>query len=302
VVVDVDEEELKKYANDGYSTLHMDLADFPSMVERLPRPQPTAEWMNYVDEMRSRYKGQEVSTAARRLNSLSPYEVIRRVNEVIDEDAIVAADTGACVCWVFQAFKVKKHALFTSGGNSPMGYALPAAIGAKIEAPERQVISINGDGGIQLNLQELQTIAYNKLDVAVIIMNNRSYGIIKQFQDSYLGSRYTASYDGYSTPNFGKVAQAYGLAYAKIDEIGHITEDLFKRGPIVIDVMLSEHTLIEPKLEMGRPINDQFPYLSGAEYAAGNRFVDYPRPEDPHHRRGGVPRLRDCAPCSRDGG
>jgi acetolactate synthase-1/2/3 large subunit len=229
--------------------------------------------------MRGKYKDKEFSTSAHRLNSLSPYEVIRRLNEAMDEDAVVAADTGACVCWVHQAFKVKKHVLFTSGGNSPMGYALPAAIGAKMEAPERQVVSINGDGGIQLNLQELQTIAYNKLDVAVVIMNNHSYGIIKQFQDSYLGSRYSASYDGYSAPDFGKIAAAYGLAYAKIEEIGQITPDLFNQGPIIIDVMLSEHTLIEPKLEMGRPINDQFPYLSATEYASGNRFVDYPRPE-----------------------
>jgi acetolactate synthase-1/2/3 large subunit len=174
---------------------------------------------------------------------------------------------------------VKNHVLFTSGGNSPMGYALPAAIGAKMERPDRQVVSINGDGGIQLNLQELQTIAFNKLDIAVVIMNNHSYGIIKQFQDSYLGSRYDASYDGYSAPDFGKIAAAYGLAYVKVEELGQITRDLFTQGPIVIDVMLSEHTLIEPKLEMGRPINDQFPYLSASEYASGNRFVEYPRPE-----------------------
>ena len=279
LVIDVDEEELRKYKNDGYSTLHMDLADLPALLEELPEPSPSDEWIGYVEEMRGKYREKEFSTSARRLNSLSPYEVIRRLNAAMDEDAIVAADTGACVCWVHQAFKVKKHVLFTSGGNSPMGYALPAAIGAKMEVPDRQVVSINGDGGIQLNLQELQTIAFHKLDIAVVIMNNHSYGIIKQFQDSYLGSRYSASYDGYSAPDFGKIAAAYGLAYVKVTEIGQLTPDLFKQGPIVIDVMLSEHTLIEPKLEMGRPINDQFPYLSTADYAAGNRFVDYPRPD-----------------------
>jgi acetolactate synthase I/II/III large subunit len=109
------------------------------------------------------------------------------------------------------------------------------------------------------------------------VMNNSSYGIIKQFQDSYLGSRYTASRDGYSTPDFGRVAEAYGLRYARIDHPDQITAEHFGRGPIVIEVVLSEHTLIEPKLEMGRPINDQFPYLGEAEYAAGNRFVEYPR-------------------------
>ena len=168
--------------------------------------------------------------------------------------------------------------LFTAGGNSPMGYALPAAIGARLARPDRQVVAMIGDGGFQLNIQELQTVKALGLDIAIVVMNNRSYGIIKQVQDSYLGGRYHASEDGYSTPDFGRIADAYGLAYARIDGLDAVTPDLFGRGPIVIDVTLSESTLIEPKLEMGRPINDQFPYLDEADYAAGNRFVDYPRP------------------------
>lgn len=161
-----------------------------------------------------------------------------------------------------------------------MGYALPAAIGAKLAASHRQVISYNGDGGFQLNIQELQTLRHHNLDVAIVVMNNSSYGIIKQFQDSYLGGRYQASRDGYSTPDFGGIAKAYGVRYAKIERLDQITPDLLQRGgPIVIDVVLSEDTLIEPKLEMGRPINDQFPYLSSSEYSSGNRYVEYPRPE-----------------------
>jgi acetolactate synthase-1/2/3 large subunit len=159
-----------------------------------------------------------------------------------------------------------------------MGYALPAAIGAKLVAPDRQVVSYNGDGGFQVNLQELQTIKQNDLDVAIVVMNNASYGIIKQFQDSYLGSRYKASRDGYSVPDLGKIADAYGLRYIRIERLDQITPAIFEGGAIIIDVALSEHTLIEPKLEMGRPINDQFPYLGEAEYASGNRFVTYQRP------------------------
>ena len=228
--------------------------------------------------MKARYYGRESSTAALRLNTLSPYDVVRRMAEVVDDNAVVIGDTGAAVCWLFQAFKVKRHTLFTAGGNSPMGYALPAAIAAKLAAPERQVISYNGDGGFQVNLQELQTLVHNNLNVAMVVMNNGSYGIIKQFQDSYLGSRYDASRDGYSAPDFGKIAAAYGIGYVRVEQLDQLTPDVFQRGPVIIDVALSEHTLIEPKLEMGRPINDQFPYLSAEDYADGNRFVDYPRP------------------------
>jgi acetolactate synthase-1/2/3 large subunit len=241
-------------------------------------PRPNNEWSDYIAEMKQRHYGRETSTSAARLNSLSPYDVVRRMNEIVAHDAIVIGDTGAAVCWLYQSFRVKEHTLFNPGGNSPMGYALPAAIGAKIRCPDRQVVSYNGDGGFHLNIQELQTIKHNNLDVAIVVMNNGSYGIIKQFQDSYMQGRYTASRDGLSFPDFGALAAAYGLRYARIERLDQLEPNLFAGGPIVIDVILSEHTLIEPKLEMGRPINDQFPYLSDEDYAAGNRFVDYPRP------------------------
>lgn len=279
VVVDVDQEELRKYRDERYQAIQLDLADLPALLAEMPAATPSPEWSDYVAAMRERYYGKELSTSARQLNTLSPYEVVRRLSEAMAPDAIVPNDTGAAVCWVHQAFRVKRHLLFTSGGNSPMGYALPAAIGAKLVAPDRQVVSINGDGGVQLNIQELQTIVAHGLDIAVVVMNNQSYGIIKQFQDSYLNSRYDASERGYSAPDFGKIAAAYGLAYARIEELDQITPVLFAQGPIIIDVMLSPDTLIEPKLEMGRPINDQFPYLSARDYAAGNRFVAYPRPD-----------------------
>jgi acetolactate synthase I/II/III large subunit len=277
-VVDVDAEELKKYGDLGYRTSQLDCRELPAVLSKVETPALDRDWLEYVAEMKSLYYGKETSSSARRLNTLSPYDVVRRMNEAVAKDAIVIGDTGAAVCWLHQSFRVKEHTLFTAGGNSPMGYALPAAIGAKLVAPGRQVISYNGDGGFQVNLQELQTVKHHGLDIAIVVMNNASYGIIKQFQDSYLGSRYTASRDGYSVPDLARIAEAYGLRYARIERLDQITPDIFQGGAIVIDVALSEHTLIEPKLEMGRPINDQFPYLDEAEYASGNRFVSYPRP------------------------
>lgn len=278
-VVDVDAEELRKYHGDGYRTNELNLRHLPSVLQQIAPPPLDAEWRAYVAQMKARYYGRETSTSALRLNTLSPYDVVRRLADAIDRDAIVVGDTGAAVCWLHQAFEVKQHTLFTAGGNSPMGYALPAAIGAKLASLDRQVICYSGDGGFQLNIQELQVLAQRSLDIGVVVMNNASYGIIKQFQDSYLGSRYLASQTGYGAPNFGRIAAAYGLGYTKIEHLEQINPDLFRSGkPVIAEVMLSADTLIEPKLEMGRPINDQFPYLPEDEYAAGNRFVAYPRP------------------------
>jgi len=277
-VLDVDVEEIKKYGGGRYTGTPIDLKVLPRLLQSIPELSITQEWRDYVNEMRSAYRGRETSSTAKRLNTLSPYDVVRRLSEIVADDAIIAADTGAAVCWLHQSFIIKKHNLFTAGGNSPMGYALCAAIGAKLTAPDRQVISYNGDGGLQLNIQELQTIKHLGLDIAIVVMNNSSYGIIKQFQDSYMDSRYTASQVGYSTPDFGAVAQAYGLDHQRVERLEELTPDTFQRGAILIEIVLSDQTLIEPKLEMGRPINDQYPYLAQKEYERGNRFVDYPRP------------------------
>lgn len=277
-VIDVDGEELKKYQADGYATTQLDLKDLPAALYAVPTPRLSSVWTEYISEMRERYLGKDASTYAARHNSLSPYAVVQSLNEMIDEDAIVASDTGAALCWLFQSFMRKKQTLFTAGGNSPMGYALPAAIAAKLERPDKQVICCMGDGGFQLNIQELQTLMHYGLDITIVVFNNGGFGIIKQFQDSYMQGRYEATGRGYSLPDFGAVVQAYGLHYRRIERLEDLSRDLFnQKGPMMLDVIVDANTLIEPKLEMGRPINDQFPYVDDAEYAAGNRFVDYPR-------------------------
>ena len=278
-VIDIDIEELRKYQLDGYATTCMDLALLPELLSRLKAPAPNNIWLDYVHELKSRYFGRDISTFAARMNSISPYQVVQRINAYVDQDAMVAVDTGATVCWVHQMFHRTRHLVMTAGGHSPMGYALPAAIGAAIRAPHRSAVCCIGDGGFQLNIQELQTIRYYGLDVKIVVFDNNGYGIIRQFQDSYLHGRYEASEKGYGVPDLAKIAQAYDLDYAFVERIEDLTPALFStRGARVIHVKLHPNTLIEPRLEMGRPINDQFPYLSDAEYAAANRFVAYPRP------------------------
>lgn len=277
-VIDIDDEELKKYGADGYSTTNLDLAHLPAVLNDVAAPVQSDAWRKYVADMRSQYLGKASSSFAQRMNTLSPYDVILAMNDMIDTDAVIANDTGAAVCWFFQTFMRTGQTVFTAGGNSPMGYALPAAIAAKLEAPERQVVCCTGDGGFQLNIQELQTLMNYDLDITIMVFNNAGFGIIKQFQDSYLDSRYEATGRGYSSPDFGAVVRAYGLNYSRIERLEDMHADLFRqKGATVLDVVVDPNTLIEPKLEMGRPINDQFPYVDDAAYAAGNLFVDYPR-------------------------
>jgi len=156
---------------------------------------------------------------------------------------------------------------------------VPAAVGCALSAPGRQVVSFNGDGGVQMNIQELQTIKEYNLDVKVVVFNNYGLCMIKQFQDSYMGGRYeaTAMGKGPGAPDFAALAHAYGMDYVKVEKLDDITEDLMRPGARFIEIVLDPGTLIEPKLEMGRPIHDQFPYLTDDEFQRGNQFVEYQR-------------------------
>lgn len=276
LVVDIDAEELRKYAVDGYATAELDLKDLPRVLEKVEGPRSSNAWREYVGEMKSRYFGRDISTAADQHKTMSPYGAVQKINGMIERDAIVVADCGANLCWVYQVFHRTNQVLMTAGGHSPMGYSIPAAIGAAIRAPDRQVVCFIGDGGFQINLQELQTIRQYNLNITIVVLNNHGYGIIKQFQDSYLGSRYEASGKGYGMPDLAKFSQAYGLDYVSIDKVGDIDPKLFvKKGSRLVDLQLHPHTLIEPRLEMGRPINDQSPYADRAEFTANNRFVPF---------------------------
>ncbi len=259
LVVDIDGEELGKFAREPqYSTINFDLAH---VVDELPsesRMDLTSEW---VDELRSVNQGlekaEEVPDSSR---TLTPYTAVPVVQRRMKGDAIVVADCGANLCWVYQSWEPGTQVIFTAGGNSPMGYSLPASIGAQIAQPDRQVVCFIGDGGLQMNIQELQTIAHYRLPITIVLLNNNGYGIIKQFQDAYFESRYHATGRGYSSPDFAMIAKAYGLDYTCIKSLEELELWEFAEGPALIDICLPDDSNIVPKAEMDRFLHDQFPY------------------------------------------
>jgi acetolactate synthase-1/2/3 large subunit len=275
MVVDVDKEELKKYKIDNYDAIELNLKHFPNIAKNINLDKNiSSDWRSYVFKMKKKYFGIDASKFAKENNTLSPYLIVQKINKMIKEDAIVVADDGANLCWVFQIFHRTKQVIYTAGGNSPMAYSFPASIGAALHSPEKQVIAFTGDGSFQMNIQELQTVFHYKLPIKLFILNNDGYGIIKQFQDLYFGSRYEATGSGYSAPDFKKVVEAYKVKYYKVEKIDDIKKEIFDYdGPAVIDVILHQNTLIEPKLELGKPIHDQYPYLNDQEFNEGNQFT-----------------------------
>ena len=192
---------------------------------------------------------------------------------MLNNKSVIVADDGGHLTWAIQAFKVKKgQKLFSAFGNSPMGYAFPAAIGASILKKKSKIICIDGDGSIQMNIQELQTVVANKLPIKIIVLNNNGYGIIKQFQELYLNKRYEATTpsSGVTNPNFKRVVEAYGISYNHIENNNKIKKVLKKalqsNKPEFIEVLLKPDQKIIPKLQFGNPIEDLSPLLSRGEF------------------------------------
>jgi acetolactate synthase-1/2/3 large subunit len=184
------------------------------------------------------------------------------------------SDTGAHLAWTVQAFQIKKgQRLFSAFGNSPMGYAYPAALGASIACnKKKRVVCIEGDGGIQVNIQELQTMVCNNIPVKLFIINNNGYGIIKQFQELYIDKRYEATIPskGVTNPNFKKISKAYGINYNEIrnnKEINRVLDKvLSSKQAEFINVFVNPNQKIIPKLQFGKPIEDLSPLLSRSEF------------------------------------
>lgn len=173
------------------------------------------------------------------------------------------ADVGQHQMWAAQSIDFEPHQRFlTSGGMGAMGFALPAAIGASLAFGP--VVVIAGDGGFQLNLQELQTIARNQLPIKIVVINNQCHGMVRQFQESYFKGRYQSTAWGYNAPNFVKVADAYGIKSMLVNKSEDVESALKSFSsdpcsPYLLEVSLDTMTNAYPKLAFGRTFGEMEP-------------------------------------------
>jgi acetolactate synthase-1/2/3 large subunit len=274
LVLDIDEEELKKYnSQKNYETLKFNLANSEMLLGNSMKKYQDSDWRLEISKIKEKItNGFENSVMPGELN---PYFAFQKIQDKFQPNSIVVSDCGANLCWVYQPYQPDSSFLFTAGGNSPMGYSLPAAIGAQICNPQKTVYCFIGDGGLQMNIQELQTVMNYQLPIKIVIQNNFGYGIIKQFQDAYFNGRYYATGEGYSQPDFKKIADAYGIPYQIITKEAELNNFKFSGGVEIIDLQLPPNSLITPKTEMDRFIHDQFPYPS--DNSISSLPYDYPK-------------------------
>jgi len=276
--VDLDPAELEKLDPACYKGLHFDLRNLAKALRGVEKPKFDPEWSKYCQGLKAKYFNKDTSAFSKTHNVMSPYLVVEKLQQVAEPNAVITTDAGANHCWVYQTFyRNQDQLLMTSSGHYAMGYALPASIGAALVEPGRQHICSNGDGGIQMNLQELQTVKEYDLDIKVIVYNNHRLGMICQFQDAYMDGRHAATENGPGQPDFRKIAEAFDFDYKLVTSLDQVTADLLAPGRRIIEIMIHPGVQIEPKLEKGRPINDQSPLVSDEEFAAGNPHYTYER-------------------------
>jgi len=276
--VDIDTAELEKLDPANYLGLHFDLRNLSKMLRGVEKPKFNHEWSKYCQSLKAKYFNKDTSSFSEQNGSMSPYLVVEKLQQAAEPTAVITTDAGANHCWVYQSFyRNQDQLLMTSSGHYAMGYALPASIGAALVEPERQHICCNGDGGIQMNLQELQTAKQYDLDIKVVVFNNHRLGMICQFQDTYMDGRHAATENGPGQPDFAKIAAAFDFDYRRVTRLDQITPELLAPGRKIIEIMIHPGTQIEPKLEKGRPINDQSPLISDQQFAQDNPHFSYER-------------------------
>ncbi len=289
VSVDIDKYELgKKRGLNIKVPINNDLKDFFYRLEKNSKNFSITkkEWIIKALKWKQKYPA-VVKSDRKQKKHVNPYFFMEELSKQLKSDDIIVADDGGHLTWAVQGLKIRKNQrLFSAFGNSPMGYALPAAIGASIAKNKKKIICIDGDGSIQINIQELQTIMTYKLPIKLFIINNNGYGIIKQFQGLYLGKRYEASdgQKGVKIPNFAKISKAYGFNYSEIIKNNEIEKTLKKvlksNKPEFINVYLNPNQKIIPKLSFGDPIEDLSPRLNRNEFYE-NMIIDPLRKSKP---------------------
>jgi acetolactate synthase-1/2/3 large subunit len=287
IQVDADAAELQKPTVIPDLPVQCDLRVFLDECERQLDAQPTGtakhgNWLAWCKERRSKYPAFLPQKHLSRQGAINPYHFMHVLfQELANDDIVVCANATATIV-AFQVAQLKANQrLFSNSGAASMGYDLPAAIGAAVARGGKRVICLAGDGSLQMNIQEFQTLAHHRWPVKLFVLNNNGYLSIRQTQSAFFGRGVGADpTSGVSFPDFTKVAEAYGLPARRIDHpdfAEDIRSALDSFSPEVREVMIDPSQGFEPKLSsrklpdgrmVSSPLEDMFPFLDRDELRA----------------------------------
>lgn len=269
IQVDIDKNELSRTVKADVN-LRCELDYFLEQLNvRLQKESLEADfswWLHKIQEYKADYPSYPTQ---QELNAIDPNKIMKLISDSVGDHAMICTDVGQNQIWAAQSFAIGESMRFlTSGGMGAMGFALPSAIGAYKANPQSVVIAIAGDGGIQMNIQELQTIVREQIPIKLFVMNNKVLGMIRHFQELYFDANYYGTMRGYSAPDFVKLGEAYGMTSRRLtcyEDFEEVKPWLTDPKAYLFEVDLKEMTYVIPKLSMGRPIEDQDPLISREE-------------------------------------
>lgn len=255
VVIDIDDNELKK------STLNIDLpivADLRHLMQEVLQHEFNSEckqWKVHLTTLKTKHNIFE-EPHSRVDGFVNSFDFMNELSKCLVEDDIVVTDMGTSFTCTMQALRnIGKNRLFTSSALCSMGFGLPGAIGAYMGNPKARVICIAGDGGFQMNVQELQTVKHHQLPIKIIILNNNGYLAISLMQDNLFDKkRFGADTEsGVSSPDFCNLANAYGIKSYKLQTLDAVKENLHNilnsDGPCLIEVNMVRDQLLIPRVQ-----------------------------------------------------
>jgi acetolactate synthase I/II/III large subunit len=283
IQVDVDAAEFRKPTLQPDMAIHADLKLFLGELLRQCdtgsyRPEVHASWLTWCRERVLRYP--VVQYHQRQSGPpLNPYYFLEQLSARLADDEVIACGNATACIVPFQTLRLRKRQrLFSNSGSASMGYDLPAAIGAAFARSGKRVVCLAGDGSIQMNVQELQTIVHHRLPVKIFVLNNSGYLSMRMTQSGFFG-RLTgeSAASGASLPDMVKVACAYGIPSIRIDrasQLDEVNRALAADGPSLVDVVLDPNQEFEPRsrarqLPDGQIVSpnleDMYPFLDDAE-------------------------------------
>jgi acetolactate synthase-1/2/3 large subunit len=285
-MVEIDRTELDKPTLSLHRPIHADLRDFFEAALRAPRPETNRAHGQYLAWCRTRAERYPVvqDEYRTRTGPVNPYVFAEALFAELDADDIVVTGDGSACVITFQCADIKAgQQLYTNSGSASMGYDLPAAIGAYYATGAKRIICLAGDGSIMMNLQELQTIAGNRLPIKIFVLNNDGYLSIRQSQEVHFADNITGCdpASGVTFPDFQRVGAGFGLAVSRIHDHATlragIRNALETPGAILCEVMIDPAQQFSPKLQSRRledgtmvspSLEDMAPFLPRDELAS----------------------------------
>ena len=254
------------------------LADINVQLEKQGAMPQTQAWLEAIAEWKARYPFYDPESADPS-PELIPELVMKRLSRALDpQKSIVVTEVGQHQMWAAQYVDRERPRTFiTSGGLGTMGFGFPAAIGAAIGCPDKQVVCVAGDGSFQMNVQEMVTAATHRIPVKVLLIDNRCLGMVHQWQKLFCEKRYAATLLD-ELPDFGLLAQAYGWKTCRVerpDDVGDaLAEMLASEGPFLLDVAVSRERDVYPMVAPGTGLEDA---IGAIDVAVGAVRTDLPR-------------------------